>query len=290
MAEDSNTEEKSENVTPNIYGANVVIGGSVSVGGDFAGRDIIHGFTPEQVKSLLESSLASAIEKIMKNSSPSEEYRNHLPLEVDQFTKLRNRESELFDLLNNVEIEEIRTISIIGTCGSGKSSLARAGLIASLFNYHIHPDNYQYWPNGGDWFCKTILPTERPLETLIRSIWSQPIAGENIDYLVESMRNDYTFLSQQLIYFLSYAKPRPKYILLLVEQFDDIFLSNVDPFEREAFIGSLLHATIKIPDLRLVITLRAEKYACCAPYPSLRTELSICQNFIGHYTDFNPHL
>ena len=71
-------------------------------------------------------------------------------------------------------------------------------------------------------------------------------------------------------------------LLLVVDQFEELFPLCRSEEERAAFISNLLTAAAE-PDGRLIIiiTLRADFYAHCANYPQLREALARHQEYIG---------
>ena len=77
----------------------------------------------------------------------------------------------------------------------------------------------------------------------------------------------------------------PSHMLLIIDQFEEIFTLCPNEEERAAFIANLLEAVP--PDgrcggpLTLVLALRADFYAQCAGYPLLRQALETSQHYIG---------
>jgi transcriptional regulator with XRE-family HTH domain len=74
-------------------------------------------------------------------------------------------------------------------------------------------------------------------------------------------------------------------VLLLVDQFEEVFTLCHDEMERIAFIENLLSAA-RDPSKKttVVIALRADFYSHCAQYPSLRQAVAAEQEFIGQMT------
>ncbi len=75
-------------------------------------------------------------------------------------------------------------------------------------------------------------------------------------------------------------------ILLVIDQFEELFTLSRSEKERSAFIENLLTAASE-PDgpAVVVITLRADFYAFCAGYPMLREALASRQEYIGTMSD-----
>jgi WD40 repeat protein/class 3 adenylate cyclase len=167
---------------------------------------------------------------------------------------------------------------IIGASGSGKSSLVRAGLVPAIkkgdANSQVH----------------IITPTAHPLEALAieltRESESVTAAATLVDDLSKDPRSLHFFLSRQT---------QPPHIILVVDQFEELFTLCRDEFEREAFIDNLLAALTPAPlplgeerkgegNLTLIITLRADFYAYLAQYPELRDAVAQQQEYIGPMT------
>jgi WD40 repeat protein/DNA-binding SARP family transcriptional activator/energy-coupling factor transporter ATP-binding protein EcfA2 len=68
--------------------------------------------------------------------------------------------------------------------------------------------------------------------------------------------------------------------LLFVDQFEELFTLCQSEKERKSFINNLLHAA-QDGSTSVVIALRADFYAACAPYENLRKILSRNQEYIG---------
>ena len=75
-------------------------------------------------------------------------------------------------------------------------------------------------------------------------------------------------------------------LLLVVDQFEELFALCHSQEERALFISSLLTAVSEADGpVILVITLRADFYAHCANYPELREALAKHQEYIGAMND-----
>jgi hypothetical protein len=72
------------------------------------------------------------------------------------------------------------------------------------------------------------------------------------------------------------------HLLLVVDQFEELFALCRSEEERAAFIDNILAAaSAKDGPAVTIITLRADFYACCAGYPQLRKALARQQEYIG---------
>jgi len=141
-------------------------------------------------------------------------------------------------------------IAIIGASGSGKSSLARAGLIHQL-------QQGQRLSGSEKWKFLIFCPGEHPLQNLATSFIDpdlSPINRATQLQEAEQLLNRGAEGLKQLIL----AHPAPK-LLLLIDQFEEVFTLCQNETERKAFFACLLDALeLTQKKLCVVITLRAD--------------------------------
>ena len=193
-------------------------------------------------------------------------------------------------------------LAIIGASGSGKSSLVRAGLIPAL--RREHPD----WP------IHVITPTAQPLESLAISLTRDSESVTAAETLINDLKQSQRSLHLYVRKLLSVgargygstgeaSRPHPHtptHLLLVVDQFEELFTACKDEAERKAFIDNLMTA-INSPSpagafpagegaggwggpTLLILTLRADFYAHCAQYDTLREAVAKQQEYIGPMT------
>jgi len=173
-------------------------------------------------------------------------------LQTAKFFKGRDR----FVRLLLQKITESSFVPVIGASGSGKSSLVRAGLISEL-------------TAQGNWLIlPPIKPGDSPLMPIneISRVLTQ--LCQRADSKLEISKQIASGNLEAAIACLS----EPKKILLVVDQFEEIF--TVCPVEKEAerqqFIDLLVGIT-QYPDsrLRVVTTMRADFFENCLGYRGL---------------------
>jgi WD40 repeat protein/class 3 adenylate cyclase len=176
----------------------------------------------------------------------------------------------------------VRFLSVvIGASGSGKSSLVRAGLIPTLRKGTTLLDGTKPPQGSTDyWQVHIITPTAHPLEALATELTrdsdSVAVTARLIDDLTQEPRS--------LALFFARGSTK-RHMLLVIDQFEELFTLCRDEFEREAFIDNLLN--LVSPDhsnATLIITLRADFYAHLAQYPELRDAVAEQQEYIGPMT------
>jgi len=166
---------------------------------------------------------------------------------------------------------QYRVLTVIGASGSGKSSLVRAGVVPALKRLELPPI-------FGD-SVYVITPTARPLEalalSLTRSVDSVTATATLIDDLARDPRS--LHLTATRIAGPDLAAP----VLLVVDQFEELFSLCHAEAERKAFVDNLLYATQVPGPTVVIIALRADFYAQCAPFENLRQALCARQIYLG---------
>lgn len=168
-----------------------------------------------------------------------------------------------------------RFFAVIGPSGSGKSSLVRAGLLASLKQGMI-PDS-EAWPIV---ICK---PGERPLENLAVAL--SEVMGiddpSSLRRLTEDLASDSQMLNLTTRLILRSA-PEDRHLLIFVDQFEEVFTLCSEETARKALIENLLYAaTNQGGQTVVVITLRADFYGSCSSYPALTSVMPSRQLLVG---------
>src|SRR5688500_14858586 len=212
--------------------------------------------------------------------------------DVDDSDLFFGRETLTAKLLNRLKDANFLSV-IIGASGSGKSSLVRAGLVPAIKKGHLLINGMKPSDDSSNWQVHIITPTAHPLEALAieltRASESVTAAATLVDDLSKDPRSLHFFLSRRA------QTHDPSHMMLVIDQFEELFTLCRDEFEREAFIDNLLTALTPPPfplgeerkgesNITLVITLRADFYAHLAQYPELRDAVAQGQEYIGPMT------
>lgn len=208
-----------------------------------------------------------------------------------------------------------RFLAIIGASGSGKSSVLRAGLVPALKRGEPLADGTLLPEGSSGWLVHIITPTAHPLEALAASLTRESASVMATSTLMDDLARDPRSLHlyvQKKLTSLSPARRQAEnenHLLLVVDQFEELFTLCRNEAERKAFIDNLLYAVgITHPQLEIdgvldaanarhsrsgdelqtfegpiivLIALRADFYSQCAPYGLLRQALSSRQEYIG---------
>ena len=131
--------------------------------------------------------------------------------------------------------QEHRLIVVVGASGSGKSSVVRAGLIPALRRKDALADGKLPPKNSEDCLIHVITPTAHPLEALASSL----SRGEGTLTDTTIRKNDLSrdprslnLEAKRLI-----ADQRATRLLLVVDQFEELFTLCRDEEERKAYYG-----------------------------------------------------
>src|SRR5262249_898862 len=149
--------------------------------------------------------------------------------------------------------QDNRFLAIVGASGSGKSSLARAGLISAL--QHGGQEGSATWPVA---ICR---PGPDPLESLAVAILSatqgaRPTAAA-VQELITGLRSNENTLPLTIRLAFHETSPAQR-LVVLVDQFEEVFTLCLNSVLRAAFLANLHHAATTAGGQTLVVlTMRA---------------------------------
>jgi hypothetical protein len=169
--------------------------------------------------------------------------------------------------------EPPRFLAVVGASGSGKSSLARAGLLARLKQGALY--------GSAAWPVAVCRPGPDPLESLAVALAGAGLVGPDPGAALafkEGLARDRTAL--HLAARLGVGEGQR--LVLLVDQFEEVFTLCPAEAPRRAFLDNLLHAGF-VPQGRVLVllTMRADFYGKCASYAELSAALSDHQELVG---------
>jgi WD40 repeat protein/serine/threonine protein kinase len=156
------------------------------------------------------------------------------------------------------EAEGARFLAVVGPSGSGKSSVIRAGLTPALRKGGL--------PHSERWFITDMLPGTHPMEELEAALLRVAISPipALLDQLVEDRRGLVRAIKRLL------PADQDVELLLVIDQFEELFTLVEDEKARSQFIDTLLAAAADPRGrVRIVLTLRADFYDRPLLYPRL---------------------
>ena len=121
-----------------------------------------------------------------------------------------------------------RFLAVVGASGSGKSSLVRAGLVPAL----------RWQAASANWPITILTPTAHPLESLVMSLMPDQGSLAGAAALVDDLAREPRSLGLLLKHKLKPADGN--HILLVIDQFEEVFSLCRSEEERSAFIENLI--------------------------------------------------
>jgi WD40 repeat protein/class 3 adenylate cyclase/energy-coupling factor transporter ATP-binding protein EcfA2 len=169
-----------------------------------------------------------------------------------------------------------RFLAVVGASGSGKSSLVRAGLLPTLAAGAL--------PGSEHWAPLVLAPGSEPLAALAGRL-APLLPGADPPALAARLAAGPGSLDQLAAEALA-GRPAEARLLLVVDQFEEVFTACRDDRARRAFVDLLVTAA-GARDGRCVVAvaLRADFYGRCAAHPGLAAELADSQVLVGPMTD-----
>jgi hypothetical protein len=145
------------------------------------------------------------------------------------------------------QLGKSRLLAVVGPSGSGKSSAVRAGLLPALKTGAVPgSQNWHYYP--------PMVPGSNPLASLAHLVRTREVdpAGWN-QRQVERFQQDPGYLAQLL------GELADETVVLIVDQFDEIFTLCNDNRTRQAFLDNLL-GLVQAPNARhtVILTMRSD--------------------------------
>jgi hypothetical protein len=215
---------------------------------------------------------------IVKGECPYLGLKTFQPEDAPLFFGRTAKIQELVDRLRNNSgaLKEERFLVLIGASGSGKSSLALAGLSPSIQRGEL--------PASAKWPLVRCRPGARPWENLqIALSTNQQIALHmaGLPALIIRPEDEQRrlHLTAQLAL---HDQPENHRLFILIDQFEEIFTLCNDERARRQLIDNVLYATNVVGGRTIVVlTLRADFYGQCASYPGLRAAIADHQSLIG---------
>jgi len=156
--------------------------------------------------------------------------------------------------------QSVRLLTIMGPSGSGKSSVVLAGLLPHLQAGKLHGS--EAWV-----YLAPIVPGVHPLESLALAL-----AAHLPDRSLQTLREDLESDSARGLHLLAstLTKHRETKVVLIVDQFEEVFSQSTAEEERQHFVDLLVTAvTEPHGPVMVILTLRADFSDRPMHYPEL---------------------
>lgn len=211
----------------------------------------------------------------------SEEFHNPYPglrpFKFEESYLFFGREGQSEDLLRRLERSHF--LAVVGTSGSGKSSLVRAGLLPLLLSGFMSN-------TGANWRIAVFRPGNNPIHNLAWSLVQPEQFATGFSTVEKNSENDLnvgiteTILRRSAVGLLDYADggefAAGENLLVVVDQFEELFRFKKESAqaksedEAAAFVKLLLEATHdKKSRVYVVITMRSDFLGNCSEFRNL---------------------
>ena len=208
------------------------------------------------------------------------------PFEAHETHLFFGRDTATRELLRR--LQRTRFLAVVGSSGSGKSSLARAGMLPALRGGLMRPP-------GSAWRIALLRPGDRPIAELAEALASPDALGHeaaavslNAELIETTLRRS----SLGLVQAVRQARVDPDAaVLVVVDQFEELFrfhrLSRARDGgdEAAAFVALLLEAARQreLP-IYVVLTMRSDFLGDCAVFRDLPEAINDGQYLIPRLT------
>jgi hypothetical protein len=212
------------------------------------------------------------------------------PFEAHENDVFFGREGQTDELLRR--LCRHRFLAVVGTSGSGKSSLVRAGLLPALFSGFMTKA-------GSSWRVAVMRPGNDPIANLAQALNHPDVFGLDTeinteDALIKTIITE-TVLRRGALGLVEVVqqarRPSDENLLIVVDQFEELFRFKQNSPRKDsgdeaaAFVKLLLEATQQqeLP-IYVVLTMRSDFLGDCAQFRDLPEAMNDSQYLIPRLT------
>ena len=188
------------------------------------------------------------------------------PFEFDDNHLFFGRDEQTTEL--TTRLRKNRFVAVVGTSGSGKSSLVRAGLMPELLSGTMASA-------GSSWETTIMRPGGDPITNLAAAIVEADLYDSGEEDIASQVRATLTRSGLGLVEAIRQSElPAGSNFLLVVDQFEEIFRfrRSDDATDEQAafFVNLLLEASAQVDlPLYIIITMRSDFLGECSQFPRL---------------------
>ncbi|MBV9230177.1 MAG: TIR domain-containing protein, partial [Chloroflexi bacterium] len=207
------------------------------------------------------------------NFEPRNPYKGLRPFTGEDARDFFGRDALVRDLLEKIkatlaaeaqDVQGARLLAVVGPSGSGKSSVVMAGLLPVLQQNAL--------PESSGWtYLPPFVPGAHPIEALTL-ILTEVFPERSLKSIREDLDDD----ASRGLHLLATAliKRQRTRVVLVVDQFEELFTQTTNEHERQHFIDLLMTAiTEPQGPVIVILTLRADFYDRPMRYPLLYQHL-----------------
>ncbi|MEM9264861.1 MAG: hypothetical protein AAGA46_05005, partial [Cyanobacteria bacterium P01_F01_bin.13] len=210
------------------------------------------------------------------------------PFDLDEEHLFFGREGQADELL--VRLNRTRFLAVVGTSGSGKSSLVRAGLLPSLYSGFLADAS-------SGWRVAILRPGNSPIQNLAETLNGPEVFGidsASDDAIIRTALTESTLRRGALgLVEVTQQARMEQYenLLVVVDQFEEIFrfkqqAQSLEAENEAAAFVKLLLAAVKQRNVPIfvVLTMRSDFLGDCAQFRDLPEALNESQYLIPRLT------
>ena len=182
-------------------------------------------------------------------------YRGLEPFEAEHAEFFFGREAMVESLV--AKVGKVCFVAVVGPSGCGKSSLVRAGLVTALYGGALS--------GSQEWAIRIFRPGREPLRALAVPLVTllEPESSE-VDRLAEARKladhlQNEALSMDDVVAHLREVHPGLPHLVLVADQFEELYTECDDKAVRRAFVKALL-AVAETEWVTVVLTLRADFY------------------------------
>jgi hypothetical protein len=231
--------------------------------------------------------ITESLQKLARIEQPTDPFPGLRPFKFHESHLFFGRDGQSEQLI--AKLSHTRFLAVVGTSGSGKSSLVHAGLLPALFGGFMVKA-------GSSWRVAIMRPGNDPLGNLARALNADDVfgSGEQANATVQLAITEAILRrgSLGLIEAIRQANPPAnENLLVLVDQFEELFRVELgvgdqnEENEKAAFVKLLLKAKSQ-PELPIyiVLTMRSDYLGDCAQFWDLPEAINEGQYLIPRMT------
>jgi len=203
------------------------------------------------------------------------------PFDIEEDYLFFGREQQTAELLKL--LGDKRFLSVIGTSGSGKSSLVRAGLLPELQGGALNQA-------GSNWEIVVLRPGGDPLNNLATAIQDADLYDPDDPKVLSHLNATLTHSGFGLVEAIKQSDVEPDTnILIVVDQFEEIFrfrrMDDESAAMAASFVDLLLEATRQSEQpIYVVLTMRSDYLGDCTQFRGLTTAVNQGEYLIPRLT------
>ncbi|MEJ1237359.1 hypothetical protein WBG78_04460 [Chryseolinea sp. T2] len=195
------------------------------------------------------------------------------PFDKDDAPYYFGRDTQIAEL--KARLISSNFLAIVGSSGTGKSSLVRAGLVPQL-------------ERAGNWLIAVSRPENAPVSNLAIALNKAEVLGGHEDvYETKYTRMNLDYSSRGILDSLRQSKRQEK-LLIVIDQFEEIFRFKDQEENRDEslrFINLLLTAANDpVSKVYIIVTMRSDFLGRCSEFPGLPEKINEGQFLVPRLT------